>query len=126
MIATNIFQPRNDWNVRAFNCRKNYSKGPFHISVSNIIKDVMGVNPLELKGFRGRGNATARQLYCDMMRKHSQATLMTIGSHIGKGHDTVLHSIKAVKNLYDTNKEFRITYHKIDMRVIELPNKENI
>jgi len=120
MVHSNIFYPRNNWAVINLNCRKAALTGMYHVRVAHIIKSVMGDNPLELKNYRGRGSALSRQIFCDMMRKYSGCTLMAIGNYIGKGHDTVLHSINAVQNLYDTDRKFRLTYNRINMKVSEL------
>jgi len=120
IVYSNIFTPRNDWGVKSLQCKRDVLRGLFYIQVAQVIKEVMGQNPLELKGYRGRENALSRQVFCDMMRKYSGDTLMTIGSYLGKGHDTVIHSIKQVKNLTETDRKFRITYNRINMRVKEL------
>lgn len=120
LVYSNIFQPRNDWAVASFRCRRNYDKGEFYKSVASIIEEAIGENPFKMKNFRGRSNALSRQIFFDMMRKHTAMTLKDIGNYLGKGHDTVIHSIKQIENLIETDRKFRYTYNKIDIRVKQL------
>jgi len=74
---------------------------------------------------RKREYVEARQMYTSLLFNNLQATLVTIGKDVGIDHATVLHSIKLVDNLRDTQREFNHKYLKlqalIDEDKVELP-----
>ncbi|HRZ77820.1 MAG TPA: chromosomal replication initiator protein DnaA, partial [Bacteroidales bacterium] len=58
---------------------------------------------------RKREIVQARQLAMYFSKKHTKASLATIGLHCGnKDHATVLHACRTVNNLIETDKQFRI------------------
>ena len=68
---------------------------------------------------RKRDIAQARQIAMYLAKKHTKATLTTIGSAIGgRNHATVLHSCKAVSNLLETDKSFRRLVEDIEKAVL--------
>ena len=120
MIAPNIFQHRNDWNVRSMNCKKPLSKDNFIKDVAGIITKELEISPFASLDYRERRHVQSRQLLFAMLHKHSVKTLDVIGSVLGKDHATVTHSITTVNNLCDTDKRFKVMYDRIDGKVKHL------
>ena len=119
-VAPNIFKPRNDWNVRSFKCKKRPLVDVFERLVAREIEKAMGVHPLSSTAYRKREYVESRQLFLTMMHNHTKRSLASIGSIVGKDHATVLHSVKTINNLCDTDKKFREMYEFIENRVKQL------
>lgn len=69
---------------------------------------------------RKREIVQARQLAMFFAKKHTKASLQSIGIHCGnKDHATVLYACKTVNNLIDTDKQFRKCVEEID-KIISL------
>ncbi len=67
---------------------------------------------------RTREIAQARQIAMYLCKKYTKAPLTAIGSAIGgKNHATVLHAVKAVQNLIETDKAFRRQIEDIEKLV---------
>ena len=67
---------------------------------------------------RKREIVQARQLAMFFAKKHTKASLATIGLHCGnKDHATVLHACRTVNNLVETDKQFRIYVEEIDKKI---------
>jgi len=67
---------------------------------------------------RKREIVQARQLSMYFAKKHTKASLATIGLHCGnKDHATVLHACKTVNNLIDTDKQFRVYVEELDKKI---------
>lgn len=67
---------------------------------------------------RKREIVQARQLAMYMSKKHTKSSLATIGLHCGnKDHATVLHAVKTITNLVDTDKHFKTTVDEIDKKI---------
>ncbi|MBU2651671.1 MAG: chromosomal replication initiator protein DnaA [Bacteroidetes bacterium] len=67
---------------------------------------------------RKREIVQARQLAMYFSKKHTKASLATIGLHCGnKDHATVLHACRTVNNLVETDKQFRIYVEEIDKKI---------
>jgi len=67
---------------------------------------------------RKREIVQARQLAMYFAKKHTKASLATIGLHCGnKDHATVLHACRTVNNLIDTDKQFRIYVEDLDKKI---------
>lgn len=67
---------------------------------------------------RKREIVQARQLAMYFAKKHTKASLASIGSHCGnKDHATVLHACRTVNNLIDTDKQFRIYVEELDKKI---------
>jgi len=67
---------------------------------------------------RKREIVQARQLAMFFAKKHTKASLATIGLHCGnKDHATVLHACRTVNNLIDTDKQFRIYVEDLDKKI---------
>ena len=67
---------------------------------------------------RKREVVQARQLAMYFSKKLTKNSLNTIGLHCGnKDHATVLHAVKTVNNLIDTDKQFRVYVEDIDKKL---------
>lgn len=85
----------------------------------SIFKEVCNYYNIDInvavKKVRKREIVQTRQIsmyFCKKFTKHSQAT---IGSeHGGKDHATVLHAVKTVNNLYDTDRRIRYDINTLD------------
>jgi chromosomal replication initiator protein len=67
---------------------------------------------------RKREIVQARQLAMYFAKKHTKASLATIGHYCGnKDHATVLHACRTVNNLIDTDKQFRIYVEELDKKI---------
>ncbi|MDZ7744079.1 MAG: chromosomal replication initiator protein DnaA [Bacteroidota bacterium] len=67
---------------------------------------------------RKREIVQARQLSMFFAKKHTKASLATIGLHCGnKDHATVLHACRTVNNLIDTDKQFRSYVEELDKKI---------
>lgn len=129
-LSPNIFKPRNDWNLTALKSRQITIKSDGGVSVdriADIILDKYGTHPFVETNYRGRNHVTARQILMIMLRRHTGKSLQKIGNIIGaKDHTTVLHGIKTIKNLCETNREFREVFTEIDKEVSRIARKERL
>jgi len=67
---------------------------------------------------RKREIVQARQLAMFFSKKHTKSSLATIGQHCGnKDHATVLHAVKTVNNLLDTDKKFKSYVDDLDKKI---------
>jgi chromosomal replication initiator protein len=67
---------------------------------------------------RKREIVQARQLAMYFAKKHTKASLATIGLHCGnKDHATVLHACRTVNNLIETDKQFRGYVEELDNKL---------
>ncbi|MDD3738123.1 MAG: chromosomal replication initiator protein DnaA [Lentimicrobiaceae bacterium] len=67
---------------------------------------------------RKRNIVQARQLAMYFAKKYTQYSLAVIGKHCGnKDHATVLHACKTVKNLIETDKQFKVYVEEIDKKI---------
>ncbi|MCD6092082.1 MAG: chromosomal replication initiator protein DnaA [Bacteroidales bacterium] len=67
---------------------------------------------------RKREIVQARQLAMFFSKKHTKSSLATIGQHCGnKDHATVLHAVKTINNLVDTDKKFRTYVDDLDKKI---------
>ena len=92
------------------------------ISIDYIQKVVCDYFNLSLDAInsktRKREIVQARQLAMFFAKKHTKASLATIGLHCGnKDHATVLHACRTVNNLVETDKQFRIYVEEIDKKI---------
>jgi chromosomal replication initiation ATPase DnaA len=115
MIAPNIFQPRNNWNISVFRCKK--TDNSLQERIFKIIKEETGMDVKVNTSYRGGRENQARQLFMAMMVRHTKGTQSNIGKIIGKDHSTVVHAIKTVNNLCDTDKDYRLMYKRIDDKI---------
>ncbi|TDL99400.1 MAG: chromosomal replication initiator protein DnaA [Flavobacteriaceae bacterium] len=67
---------------------------------------------------RKRDIVQARQLSMYFAKKFTSASLASIGEKIGKrDHATVLHACKTVKNLSETDKNFKVYIEELDKKI---------
>ena len=89
------------------------------ITISYIISTVceeMGTSQADFfTSTRKRNVVQARQLSMYFAKKYTKASLNIIGEQCGgKDHATVIHSLKTVANLLDTDKQFRAVADSIE------------
>lgn len=89
------------------------------ITIDHIVKVVCDYYNIELDTFnsakRTRDVAQARQVAMYLAKQHTKAPLTVIGSSIGgRNHATVLHSCKAVSDMIDTDKQFKLQIEEIE------------
>ena len=89
------------------------------ITISYIISTVceeMGTSQADFfTSTRKRNVVQARQLSMYFAKKYTKASLNIIGEQCGgKDHATVIHSLKTVANLLDTDKQFRAVADTIE------------
>ncbi len=87
--------------------------------IQKIVADYFNI-PMELinSKTRKREIVQARQLAMYFSKKHTKASLATIGLHCGnKDHATVLHACKTINNLIETDKQFRTYVEEIDKKI---------
>jgi chromosomal replication initiator protein len=89
--------------------------------IQKVVSQYFGLSVEEMNSkTRKRNIVQARQLAMFFSKEHTRASLTTIGLQCGnKDHATVLHACKTVKNLLETDKEFRTYYDDLD-RMIKL------
>jgi len=67
---------------------------------------------------RDREVVQPRQICMFFAKKYTKLTYATIGSYCGgKDHTTVLHAIRTISNLYDTDKKMKIYIDEIDKKM---------
>ncbi len=93
------------------------------ITIDSIVKIVCDYYNIELDTFnsakRTRDVAQARQVAMYLSKQHTKAPLTVIGSSIGgRNHATVLHSCKAVADMMDTDKQFKMQIEEIEKIVL--------
>ena len=77
--------------------------------IQKVVCDYFNI-PIEMihSKTRKREIVQARQLSMYFSKKHTKASLASIGLHCGnKDHATVLHACRTVNNLVETDKQFR-------------------
>ena len=92
------------------------------ITVERICQVVCGHFNLNEELFnskkRTRNIALARQVAMHLCKHHTKMPLSAIGNAVGKkNHATVLHACKTIKNLMDTDKEFRLQMEEIERKI---------
>jgi chromosomal replication initiation ATPase DnaA len=87
----------NYWVVPAIAKIENFREPTL---IKKAIKTVMGISELQLESkSRKREIVEARQIYCYLMRKHTDLSLKAIGATIGgRDHSTVIHSLDALED----------------------------
>jgi len=94
-------------------------KPEFNIEqIIEIVADFFHLQAKVLKmKSRKREVVTARQLAMFFAKKYTKKSLTEIGLAFSKDHSTVVHSIKTVKNLYETDREFKNYLDDIEMKL---------
>ena len=102
---------------------RNYKKVE-HISfaerIQKIVKEETGIDPLQLRHYRGGERVQARQLFIVMMVKFTALPYREIAEMAKKNHATVNHCLIQVQNLCDTDKQFKGIYERIETKIKEL------
>lgn len=91
------------------------------ITINYIITSVceeMGTSQEDFfKSTRKRNVVQARQLSMYFAKKYTKASLVVIGEKCGKkDHATVIHALKTIDNLLETDKQFRTMTEKIEQK----------
>lgn len=91
------------------------------ITINYIITSVceeMGTSQEDFfKSTRKRNVVQARQLSMYFAKKYTKASLVVIGEKCGKkDHATVIHALKTIDNLLETDKQFRAMAEKIEQK----------
>ena len=91
------------------------------ITINYIITSVceeMGTSQEDFfKSTRKRNVVQARQLSMYFAKKYTKASLVVIGEKCGKkDHATVIHALKTIDNLLETDKQFRGMTEKIEQK----------
>lgn len=73
----------------------------------------------ELFGSRKRELVAARQLHMSFANLSLKRSLVLSGIMYGKDHSTVIHSIKTIKNLIETDKNYRTQFRELFEKMIE-------
>ncbi|HPE33813.1 MAG TPA: chromosomal replication initiator protein DnaA [Bacteroidales bacterium] len=89
--------------------------------IQKVVSQYFGLSIDEMNSkTRKRNIVQARQLAMYFSKEHTKASLTTIGLQCGnKDHATVLHSCRTVKNLIETDKDFKNYVEELD-RLIKL------
>jgi chromosomal replication initiator protein len=119
-LAPNIFKPRNDWGLIALKHNRNIKPYKVFIQdISNVIKNEIGVSPLDDVDYRGRNYVLARQLLMVMLLRYTTKNQSAIGKIAGgKDHATVIHARRAINNLCETDKKFNEQFFRINAEVL--------
>jgi len=70
------------------------------------------VNPIRVRSRKSQ-YVDLRAIFCHIGNKKLKFTLVSIGRYIGRDHTTVIHLIKKVENLLDTDESFVYLYNTI-------------
>ena len=76
----------------------------------NDVCEVFGQKPEEVKKSgrnRHREFVIVKQTVMSLAKLKSTMSLTSIGNQFGRDHATVLHSVKTVKNLMETSRDYR-------------------
>jgi len=86
--------------------------------IIKIVFDYFGI-PYEIRDTKSRKReiVQARQLAMYHLRKQTKLSLSQIGKMFGKGHCDVIHSIKTVNNLSETDRCYRQDLNAISRRI---------
>ncbi len=87
--------------------------------IQKVICDYFGI-PIDVLNSKTRKReiVQARQLAMFFSKEHTKASLATIGLHCGnKDHATVLHAIRTVNNLKETDKQFKSYFKELEKKI---------
>ena len=87
--------------------------------IQKVICDYFNINIDTLNSkTRKREIVQARQLVMYFAKEYTKSSLATIGMHCGnKDHATVLHAVRTVHNLLETDKQFRSYVKDLDRKI---------
>ena len=88
--------------------------------IKTIVSSELGIDKEDMEAARRFREATeARQIAMFFCKKLSKKGLVEIGKAFSnKHHATVLHSFKVVRNLVETNPQFREKFKRVENRFI--------
>jgi len=88
-------------------------------SIQSIVCDYYHLDPSAIQGKSRKSEiSSARQVTMYLAKKHTGASFSNIGKLVGKrDHATVLHACKTIRNLLETDKEFRSSVEELEMRL---------
>lgn len=66
---------------------------------------------------RERKNVTARHICMFLMRRYTNLSLKEIGWRFRQDHTTVIHSIRAINNLMETDDEIMRMVQQLELRI---------
>ena len=85
--------------------------------------EATGVTVESMTGISRTGRvAAARQLAMTLIRERTRLSLAEIGSLFDRGHDTVIHAIKATHKRIQTDPATAAVYAGVSTRDMERPN----
>ena len=87
--------------------------------IQKAVCEFFSVAPEKLKEkTRKRAIVQARQLSMYLAKSYTKNSLKVIGRHFGgRDHSTVIHSCQAVKDMMDTDKEFKESVQEIEKKI---------
>ena len=96
--------------------------------IEAAVVDVLGFSLQELRRQRRQREVVeARLVLIYLIRKmHPKATLMELGTYIGRSHATIIHYAIAHRNLCDTDKEYKSAVRKVERRLAELMGQRQV
>ena len=116
--APNIFRgASNDYNIRVLKCKNEKGKNYLPHIIANIIEEIVGVNPFERIDYRNAQYVKARYLFLAFMIRYSKLPYAIIGNYVGKDHCTINYMFKYIKNAYETERDFREIFDRIEAKV---------
>lgn len=101
------------------NCIRNDIRGDVPQIIEKVISKYyhIPIKTLQSKTLK-RKDVQARQTEMYFARKYTKLSLAKIGQRFGlKDHGTVLHAIKTINNLIDTDKNVRKDINEITMKI---------
>jgi len=97
----------------------NRTKIPTFSIISEQVCKYFGVPFNEVTGkSRKRKIAISRQLICYILMKQKRYSLNYVGKYVNRDHATVIHSVKTIQNLIDTDKNFALDVGKVEDSII--------
>ena len=92
------------------------------MSVDYIVNVVCGYQDIAIEDFYSKSKkrelVQARQLAMHFAKKYTKLSLAEIGKQCGgKDHATVIHALKTVTNLLETDKQFRTLATEIEKNI---------
>lgn len=88
--------------------------------VFNEVKNEYGVTAFQLYSkTRLLHIRESRQVFSQLMRKHTDMTLKEIGKLVNRDHATVMHSCKVVDADIESNQKFRKRYDRINNNITD-------
>jgi len=88
--------------------------------IENIVCQHYDINAHDLfKVNRKKEINEARQVFHYMARKYTKSPLSKIGEWSNRNHATVMHSVKSVNNLRETDKKYNAFVGEVEAEIIE-------